>query len=105
MPKTCSTYVIGNLPEDQPCYPRTAALYQEEEIQRLQAKVNMLEAENIALEKRLSDTEKRLEDALGEAENLRDYRNDPLNNTSAGMLTAIHNTDSATIEAYQRGEK
>ena len=37
MPKTCSTYVISNLPEDQPCFPRANALYQEEEIKKLYA--------------------------------------------------------------------
>ena len=35
-------------------YPRKAALLQEEEIQRLQVKVNMLESENVELKSKLA---------------------------------------------------
>lgn len=38
-------------------YPRINALLQEEEIQRLQAKVNMLEAENAELKEKLAQYE------------------------------------------------
>ena len=120
-------------------YPRMNALLQEEEIQRLQVKVNLLQTENallkgaaqadderlrdaaktaeityfgcdtpehladkvVELKQRLSDTEKRLEDALGEAENLRDYRNDLNNNMSFGMLRMMHNADIETINALK----
>lgn len=57
--------------------------------------------ETKALKTRLSDTEKRLEDALGEVNHLRDYRNDPESNMSFGMLRIMHNVDLETIIALR----
>ena len=57
MTEPCEHYTVSDKPEDQPCYPRAAALLQEEEIKRLQAKVNMLEAENIALQVKIAQYE------------------------------------------------
>lgn len=37
MTEPCEHYTVSDKPEDQPCYPRTAALYQEEEIKKLYA--------------------------------------------------------------------
>lgn len=57
MTEPCEHHTVSDKPEDQPCYPRTAALLQEEEIQRLQAKVNVLEADNAALKSKLAQYE------------------------------------------------